>query len=83
MALLRCGEVRIAVASRKQQAADQAMFRHSAWSRPSRRSCAQELGAFPCGFGAIAGRIMVVEAPGPNVADPPGCRSGSSGPECG
>ena len=37
MALLRLGGVRVVVASRKLQAADQSCFRHLAWSRPSRK----------------------------------------------
>jgi microcystin degradation protein MlrC len=71
MALLRLGELHLAVASRKQQAADQAMFRHlgvdpSQFSVLALKSSVH----FRADFGPIASRIAVVEAPGPNVADP-------------
>ena len=71
MALLRVQDLHIAVTSRRQQAADQAMFRH--------------LGVEPCQFGvlvlkssvhfradfaAIARQILLVAAPGANLADP-------------
>jgi microcystin degradation protein MlrC len=71
MALLRTGDVRIAVASRKQQAADQAMFRHLR-IEPSRQAVLVLKSSvhFRADFGALAGRIIVVEAPGPVVADP-------------
>jgi microcystin degradation protein MlrC len=71
MALLRTGEVRIAVASRKQQAADQAMFRHLRAEPADHAVLALKSSVhFRADFGPIAGRILVVEAPGPNVADP-------------
>lgn len=71
MALLRLGELRIVVASRKQQAADQAMFRHlgaepAGFSVLALKSSVH----FRADFGPIASRIAVVEAPGPNIADP-------------
>jgi len=71
MALLELGGVHIAVASRKQQAADQAMFRHlraepAAYAVLALKSSVH----FRADFGPIAGGILVVEAPGPNVADP-------------
>ncbi len=51
MALLRTGEVRIVVASRKQQAADAAMFRHvGAEPADCSGAGAEELSAFPRGF---------------------------------
>lgn len=71
MALVRIDDVHVAVASRKQQAADQAMFR-----------C---LNVEPCDFAVlvlkssvhfradfapVASRILVVAAPGANIADP-------------
>ncbi|WP_293933935.1 M81 family metallopeptidase [Iodobacter sp.] len=70
MARLECGGVTVLVSSRKQQAADQAMFRY--------------LGIEPCevpililkssvhfraDFGALAAEILVVEADGDHVAD--------------
>jgi microcystin degradation protein MlrC len=71
MALLELDGVRIAVASRKQQAADQAMFRHL---RVEPADCAvlalKSSVHFRADFGPIASRVLVVEAPGPNVADP-------------
>jgi microcystin degradation protein MlrC len=71
MSLLELGGVRIAVASRKQQAADQAMFRHlrvepADFAVLSLKSSVH----FRADFGPIASRILVVEAPGPNIADP-------------
>jgi microcystin degradation protein MlrC len=71
MALLELGGVRIAVASRKQQAADQAMFRHLRAEPADHAVLVLKSSVhFRADFGAIAGRILVVEAPGPNVADP-------------
>jgi len=71
MALLELGGVRIAVASRKQQAADQAMFRHLRAEPAEHGVLALKSSVhFRADFGAIAGRILVVEAPGPNIADP-------------
>ena len=71
MALLEVGGVHIAVASRKQQAADQAMFRHlraepAAYAVLALKSSVH----FRADFGPIASRVLVIEAPGPNVADP-------------
>jgi microcystin degradation protein MlrC len=71
MALLRMGEMRVAIASRKQQAADQAMFRHLCadpkdFAVLSLKSSVH----FRADFGAIASRILVVDAPGANIADP-------------
>ena len=86
MALLEVGGVRIAVASRKQQAADQAMFRHLRAEPAEYAVLALKSSVhFRADFGPIASRILVVEAPGPNVADParlpftrlrPGMRTG-------
>jgi microcystin degradation protein MlrC len=71
MALLEVGGVQIAVASRKQQAADQAMFRHLRAEPAEYAVLALKSSVhFRADFGAIASRILVVEAPGPNVADP-------------
>jgi microcystin degradation protein MlrC len=71
MAMLDAGGVHIAVASRKQQAADQAMFRHlraepADYAVLSLKSSVH----FRADFGPLASRILVVEAPGPNIADP-------------
>ena len=71
MALLEVEGVRIAVASRKQQAADQAMFRHLRAEPSDYAVLALKSSVhFRADFGPIASRIMVVEAPGPNIADP-------------
>jgi microcystin degradation protein MlrC len=71
MALLRLGELHVVVASRRQQAADQAMFRHVG-ADPSQYGVLALKSSvhFRADFGPIASRIVVVEAPGPNVADP-------------
>jgi microcystin degradation protein MlrC len=71
MALLRCGEVRIAVASRKQQAADQAMFRHLGVEPADHRVLLLKSSVhFRADFGSMASRILIVSGPGPNVPDP-------------
>jgi len=71
MALLRTGGTRIVVASRKQQAADTAMFRHvGAEPFASRVLVLKSSVHFRADFGDRASRIVIVEAPGPNVADP-------------
>jgi microcystin degradation protein MlrC len=71
MALLEVGGVHIAVASRKQQAADQAMFRHLRAEPADYAVLALKSSVhFRADFGPIASAIFVVEAPGPNIADP-------------
>jgi microcystin degradation protein MlrC len=71
MALLRLGDVRIAVASRKQQAGDQAMFRHLGVEPASARILVLKSSVhFRADFAPIASEILVVEAPGPSPADP-------------
>jgi len=71
MALLRVGEVRVVVASRKQQAADAAMFRHvGAEPSQARVLVLKSSVHFRADFGGFASRIVLVEAPGPNLADP-------------
>jgi microcystin degradation protein MlrC len=71
MALLEVGGVQVAVASRKQQAADQAMFRHLGVEPADYAVLALKSSVhFRADFGPIAGAILVVEAPGPNLADP-------------
>ena len=71
MALLSLGQVRVAVATRKQQAADQAMFRHLG-AEPARANVLVLKSSvhFRADFGPIAGRVLLVEAPGPSPADP-------------
>ncbi len=71
MALLRIGDVRIAVSSRKQQAADRAMFRHLRVD-PQDFACLALKSSvhFRADFGPLANRVLVVEAPGANIADP-------------
>lgn len=71
MALLRIDDVHIAVASRKQQAADQAMFRHLGVEPSDFAVLALKSSVhFRADFGLIAHRILVVDAPGPNTANP-------------
>lgn len=71
MALLELGQLRIAVASRKQQAADQAMFRHLG-AEPAEAAVLMLKSSvhFRADFGSIAGQVVLVDAPGPNPADP-------------
>lgn len=71
MALLRCGDVHIAVSSRKQQAADRAMFHHlkvdpSDFALVVLKSSVH----FRADFGSMGSRVIVVAAPGANVVDP-------------
>jgi microcystin degradation protein MlrC len=71
MALLRTGRARVVVASRKQQAADAAMFRHVGVEPAEARVLVLKSSVhFRADFGDLASRIVVVEAPGPNIADP-------------
>ena len=71
MALLRVGHVQIAVASRKQQAADRAMFRHLHVEPAEQAVLALKSSVhFRADFGDLADRILIVEAPGPSIADP-------------
>jgi microcystin degradation protein MlrC len=71
MALLDAGGVHVAVASRKQQAADQAMFRHLRAEPADYAVLVLKSSVhFRADFGPLASRILVVEAPGPNIADP-------------
>jgi len=67
--LLRVDGIRIAVASRKQQAADQAMFRHLGVEPAAARVLVLKSTVhFRADFGALASEILVVEAPGPSPA---------------
>lgn len=71
MALLKIDGLHIAIASRKQQAADQAMFRHLRVEPTDFAVLALKSSVhFRADFGPIANRILVVDAPGANIADP-------------
>jgi microcystin degradation protein MlrC len=73
MARVRCGGppgVEIVVSSRKQQAADQAMFRHVGANPADYRILVLKSSVhFRADFAALADEILVVAAPGINVAD--------------
>ena len=71
MACLRIDGVRIVVASRKQQAADQAMFRHVGIEPAAERILVLKSSVhFRADFGDLASEILIVTAPGPSPADP-------------
>ena len=74
MALLRSRAapgVRVALASRKVQAADQEMFRHLGVEPRTQRILALKSSVhFRADFEPIAREVMVVKAPGPALADP-------------
>lgn len=70
MALLSLGGVRIIVASRKLQAADQAIFRHLGVEPAEQKILALKSSVhFRADFAPIAEEILVVKAPGPNALD--------------
>jgi microcystin degradation protein MlrC len=70
MALLRIGGARIVVASRKQQAADQAMLRHLGIDPSAQKILALKSSVhFRADFQPIAGEILIVAAPGANPVD--------------
>jgi microcystin degradation protein MlrC len=70
MALLRLGGVRIVIASRKLQAADQAVFRHLGIEPAAQKILALKSSVhFRADFQPIAREILVVAAPGPNRVD--------------
>jgi len=70
MALLAVGGVRVAVASRKNQAADQEMFRHLDVEPAEQKIMVLKSSVhFRAHFEPIAAEILVVAAPGPNPAD--------------
>ena len=71
MACLSVGGVRIAVSSKKCQAADQEMFRHVG-IEPTRTAILGLKSSvhFRADFQPIAETILVVEAPGPMIVDP-------------
>jgi len=71
MAVLRQGGVRVVVASKKVQAADQAMFRHVGIEPVRERIVALKSSVhFRADFEPIAREVLVVVAPGPAKADP-------------
>jgi microcystin degradation protein MlrC len=70
MALLAVDGVRIALSSRKQQAADQAMFRHLGVEPARQKILALKSSVhFRADFQPIARDILIVAAPGPNPVD--------------
>jgi microcystin degradation protein MlrC len=70
MALLKINGLRIAVSSRKQQAADQAIFRHLGVEPKAQKILALKSSVhFRADFQPIAEEILIVAAPGPNLAD--------------
>jgi microcystin degradation protein MlrC len=70
MALLRIGGTHIVVASRKQQAADQAMLRHLGLDPVAQKILALKSSVhFRADFQPIAGEILIVAAPGANPVD--------------
>ncbi len=76
MALVRVADapgrgVRVIVASRKLQAGDQAIFRHLGVEPAAQRTLALKSSVhFRADFEPLACEVLVVEAPGPNTADP-------------
>ncbi|MEZ5740943.1 MAG: M81 family metallopeptidase [Burkholderiaceae bacterium] len=71
MALLSQGGVRVVLASRKCQAADQAMFRHVGLEPARNRVVALKSSVhYRADFQPIASEIIVAQAPGPSLADP-------------
>jgi len=71
MALLRQGAVSLVLASRKCQAADQAMFRHLGVEPSAQRLLALKSSVhFRADFQPIASEVLVVKSPGPALADP-------------
>ena len=71
MAVLRKGNVRVVLASKKVQAADQEMFRHVGIEPVKQRVLVLKSSVhFRADFQPIAREILVVVAPGPAKADP-------------
>ncbi len=71
MAVLEHDNVRVVLASKKVQAADQAMFRHVGIEPAQQRILALKSSAhFRADFAPIAREILIVAAPGPAPADP-------------
>jgi microcystin degradation protein MlrC len=70
MALLKIGDTRIVVASRKQQAADQSMLRHLGIEPSEQKILALKSSVhFRADFQPIASEILIVAAPGANPVD--------------
>ena len=70
MARLAIGGLRILVSSRKQQAADQAMFRHLGIEPTAEKILALKSSVhFRADFQPIAEAILIVAADGPNPVD--------------
>ncbi|MDP6351239.1 MAG: M81 family metallopeptidase [Alphaproteobacteria bacterium] len=70
MAALRLGGVEVAVASKKMQAADRAMFRHVGIEPAARDIIVLKSSVhFRADFTDLAGAIIVAAAPGPNAVD--------------
>jgi microcystin degradation protein MlrC len=71
MAQLRIGGVRVVVSSRRQQAADRAMLRHVGVDPAGHKIIALKSSVhFRADFAALAKQILIVIAPGENIADP-------------
>ena len=71
MAVLRRGNVRVVLASKKCQAADKEMFRHVGIEPAEQRILALKSSVhFRADFQPIAKEVLVVVAPGPAKADP-------------
>jgi microcystin degradation protein MlrC len=71
MACLRIGGVRVVVASKKLQAADQAIFRHVGVEPPQQRILVLKSSVhFRADFQPIAAEVLVAAAPGALPADP-------------
>ncbi|MFO1322492.1 MAG: M81 family metallopeptidase [Burkholderiales bacterium] len=71
MAVLQKGNVRVVLASKKVQAADQEMFRHVGIEPVQQRILALKSSVhFRADFQPIAREVLVVVAPGPAKADP-------------
>lgn len=71
MALLRRAGVRVVLATRKCQAADQEMFRHLGVEPARQRVVVLKSSVhFRAAFQPIAGSVIVARAPGPCLADP-------------
>lgn len=69
-ALVRHGGVQVVVTSRKVQCADRAMFGHIGLDVNQARILAVKSSVhFRADFGPLAAEVLVVEAPGPNLAD--------------
>ncbi len=90
MAVLEIGGVRVVVSSRKQQAADRAMFTHLGIDPAGQGILVLKSSVhFRADFQSLADEVLVVAAPAPNAADPaelayrnlrPGMLLGPNGP---